>query len=336
MNDFDDALVQRNAAGLPDRFFDRFVFNLHPPDATSPSLLFGLGVYPGSDTIDGFVILVTESEQRNLRFSTELSSTDGASAGPFSWRIIEPMAAWHVRLASNPINVTFDLRWQARAPAWFGEIEVAGPGITTAFDHLFQSGRYAGTVSIDHDAREISGWYGQRDRSRGVRTMAGGQGLHIWLQAQFHDRSVGLLLVETRDHTQLLLRGAVMHTTGAVDGILAVEHDLEFDTELDLIGGRVVVSTEAGRTYVLGVDARAGGGYMAGGGYGGHHGRPMGRDHVEHDAYPLDGSVSPRTLDTSLTDRLAVFEWDGRRGLGIFEFALSRSKAYTYAPTAKS
>ncbi|HEY1530365.1 MAG TPA: hypothetical protein VGF80_06080, partial [Galbitalea sp.] len=75
---FGDQLVAAGTEGLPERFFDRFVFNLHRADATRPSILFGLGVYPPMDTVDGFVILVTASEQRNLRFSTELSATDGS------------------------------------------------------------------------------------------------------------------------------------------------------------------------------------------------------------------------------------------------------------------
>jgi len=72
---------------------------------------------------------------------------------------------------------------------------------------------------------------------------------------------------------------------------------------------------------------------MAGGGYGGHHGKPRGKNHLEHDVYPLDGSVNQRTLDSSLTDRLAAFGWDGTPGLGIFEFALSRSSSYAYRPS---
>ena len=50
----------------------------------------------------------------------------------------------------------------------------------------------------------------------------------------------------------------------------------------------------------------------------------------------LDGSVTQRTLDTSLTDRLATFDWNGTAGLGIFEFALTRSRSYTYRPTLPS
>ena len=72
---------------------------------------------------------------------------------------------------------------------------------------------------------------------------------------------------------------------------------------------------------------------MTGGGYDGRHGRRLGRDHVEFDVYPLDGSVSPRTLGSALTDRLAAFTWNGVRGSGIFEFALTRSLSYAYRPT---
>lgn len=327
---FGDALVAPDARDLPERFFNRFMFNLHPTDATAPSIIVGAGLYPPRDVVDGFAILTTQSEQRNVRFSTELSATNGSSAGPLSWEIVEPMKTWHLALGPNPTGLEFDLEWRARTRAWHGTIGVEG---SASFEHLFQSGFYDGWLSIDGARQDVAGWYGQRDRSRGVRTMSGGQGLHIWYQAQFADRSIGFILVENREHGRLFLEGAVMHTDGALDTIVDVGHDLEFDANLDLVRGRVSVFTESGESYEIDADARAGGGYMAGGGYGGHHGTPMGRDHVEHDVYPLDGSISPRTVDTSLTDRLTRFTWDGQPGLGIFEFALTRSRSYTYAPT---
>lgn len=333
---FHDPLVAPDAQDLPERFFDRFVFNLHRTDAAAPSILFGTGIYPPKDTVDGFAILVTETEQRNLRFSTELSATDGSSAGPFSWHVVEPMKQWHVKLGPNPTGMEFDLMWRARTPAWFGNVGVKqGDTVTASFEHLFQSGYYDGTLTIDDKSTQIENWYGQRDRSRGVRTMSGGQGLHIWYQAQFEDRSVGFLLVENREGGRLLLEGAVMHVSGQLDPIVNVRHDLNFDDGLDLKSGRVEVTTESGKTYLIDADASAGGGYMAGAGYGGHHGTPMGRDHLEYDVYPLDGSVSPRTVDTALTDRLAAFSWDGQDGFGIFEFAHSRSASYTYRPSLR-
>ncbi|HEY1920575.1 MAG TPA: hypothetical protein VGH27_33820 [Streptosporangiaceae bacterium] len=331
---FHDALVTAGTGGLPDRFFDRFVFNLHPAGAGGPLVIFGLGVYPARDVVDGFALLVTEPEQRNLRFSTELSATEGTNAGPFSWATVEPMRTWRARLRPNPAGLEFDLTWRARTPAWTGELTVANTdGSMSSFAHLFQSGRYDGTLSVDGQPRPVQGWYGQRDRSRGLRTMAGGQGLHIWFQAQFPDRSIGFVIAETRQHEPLLTEGAVMHESGDLDLVTGVRHGLRFDAGLDLMAGTVEVSTASGAVYLMTADASGRGGYMSGAGYGGQHGRPMGRDHVEHDVYALDGSVSPRTLDSALTDRLAAFTWNDTPGSGVFEFALTRSNSYTYQPT---
>jgi hypothetical protein len=330
---FHDALTPPGATGLPPRFFDRFMFNLHP-QACAPSVIVGLGVYPAANVADGFAIAVTGDEQRNLRFSTELSETDGTSVGPLSWAVTEPMRTWSLRLDPNPSGLEFQLTWRARTPAWTGEVAVANAdGAASSFVHLFQSGRVYGTLTIDGRPQEVDGWYSQRDRSRGVRSMTGGQGLHLWCQAQFPDRCVGFLLAQSRSHEQVLLEGAVMHEDGMLDPVAAVRHDLRFDDALDLDGGTLEVTSAAGEVYHLAAAGCGRGGYMAGGGYDGRHGQPLGRDHLEADSYPLDGSVGPRTLGTALTDRLTSFTWNGTPGYGIFEFALTRSASYSYRPT---
>ncbi|MDF2444225.1 MAG: hypothetical protein JWR01_2428 [Subtercola sp.] len=335
MPDFHDALVAPGEAGLPERFFDRFMFNLHPRDALAPSVIVGAGLYPGRNVIDGFAIVTLPGEQRNLRFSTELDQTSGEEVGPFSWSLVEPLQRWHLRLGPNDTGFEFDASWQARALPWSGDVTVRGDdgSVTSSFEHLFQSGHYTGTAMLDGVALDIDGWYGQRDRSRGVRTMSGGQGLHLWFQAQFDDRSIGFLLVEDRAQRRLLLEGAVMPVGAALDAIVDVRHDLRFTDDLDLERGNVEVRTASGETYRIGVDASAKGGHMSGGGYGGHHGHPQGRNHTEFDVYPLDGTVTPRSVDTALTDRMTVFEWSGRTGVGILEFAHSRSASYTYQPS---
>ena len=334
-DDFGDRLVTSVAAGMPDRFFDRFVFNLHP-SGTEPSLVFGAGLYPHRDVADGFLVAMTATEQRNLRFSTLLSQRPPGMIGPFAWEVVQPMREWRLTLADNASGVGFDLTWTARAPAWTGTVEVGNDGgDATSFDHLFQSGRYVGTLTVDGDTTDVDGWWGQRDRSRGVRTMAGGQGLHLWVQAQLPTMSVGFLHVEDRQGGRLLLEGAVMHEDGRLDPIAGVRHDLQFDDGLDLREGVLEVTTASGASYVLDCDASARGGYLAGGGYGGHHGTHLGVDHVEHDRYPLDGSVSPGTLDSALVDRATVFECEGTTGWGILEFAHSRSGSYTYTPSLR-
>lgn len=335
-NDFHDHLVTLEASKLPERFFDRFMFNMHPADATAPSIITGFGHYPARDVADGFAIVTTESEQRNLRFSTELSATAGAGAGPLSFDILEPNRSWRLTLGPNPTGMEYDVTWHARTPYWLSDVAVTNTGDTpTKFEHLVQSGRYEGTLAIDGTEYIVDGWYGQRDRSRGIRTMSGGQGLHIWCQAQFPDRSIGFLLVENRDGAQAFFEGAVLHEDGTIDDVVAARHNLHFEA-LDLRHGAAEVTTKTGTTYTLDIDASAGGGMMSGGGYGGHHGRPRGRDHIEHDTYPLDGTFNQLTLDTPLTDRLTRFNWNGTPGVGIFEFALTRSRSYGYRPTLTS
>ncbi|MBD0020778.1 hypothetical protein [Gordonia sp. (in: high G+C Gram-positive bacteria)] len=334
--EFHDALIGPERTDLPAGFFDRFMFNMHPVEVApgSPSIILGFGIYPPKDTTDGFLVYADGAEQRNLRFAGELGVTGRTGAGPLRYDVEIPNERWRLTLAANDIGVDGEIVWRSRTPAWWGEVAVDNATSTrTAFDHLFQSGTYTGTLRVDGAEVSLDGWYGQRDRSRGVRTMAGGQGLHIWFQAQFPEFSIGLLLVETRTGERLLLEGAVMHVAGHLDPITGVRHALTFDDGLDLTGGHVEVRTEAGRTYRVRADPAGRGGYMAGAGYGGHQGNSRGADHVESDRYPLDGSVSPRTLDSALTDRLCAFELDGTQGSGIFEFALTRSRSYTYRRT---
>ncbi|MET8430685.1 hypothetical protein [Nocardia sp. NPDC004860] len=331
---FHDALTTGVTVDMPERFFDRFMFNLHPDTGTSPSVILGAGVYPSRNVVDGFVVVTTGSEQRNLRFSTELDATDAASVGPLRWETVEDNKLWRIELGPNRTGLELEVHWHARAPYWLGSVKVDNTdGNDTSFDHLFQPGRYEGALTLDGTTIDVAGWYGLRDRSRGVRTMAGGQGLHIWFQAQFPDRTIGFLLVEDRHGGRILLEGSVMHDNGRLDDITDVRHDLVFTSGNDLVGGAVQVTTAGGAVYRVDADASAGGGYMAGGGYGGHHGKAQGADHEEFDIYPLDGTVGPTTLDSALTDRCCAFTWDDRSGYGIFEFALSRSSAYAYRRT---
>lgn len=300
-------------------YFDRFMFNLHPTAAMTPLIIVGVGTY--QDSTDGYVIACVNNEQRNVRF--------GGEDGPLSWEVIEPDSAWQLTLGANPAGVEFDVTWRARTSAWSGHIRV---GESTNFKHLFQSGLYDGTLSIDGAAETVRGWYGQRDRSRGVRTMSGGQGLHVWYQAQFPDRSIGFLLVEDRAGQRLLLEGAVMHTDGRLDPIIDVRHGLIFDQSLDLRSGTVEVTTKA-HVYTTDADASGRGALMAGGGYGGLHGELV---RLETDVYPLeDGTMTPLAAATSLTDRLCEFSWEGTQGTGILEFALTRSPSYVYRPTLR-
>jgi hypothetical protein len=331
--EFHDELVPPNTTGKSERFFDRFMFNLHPNNANAPSVIMGYSHYPSCNVADGYAIISLPGQQRNVRFSTELNDTNGDGAGPLRFKCLEANKSWRLTLGANPTGVEYDVIWQARTPYWLDVVQLENASeAPTNFEHLVQSGRYQGWIKIDGQPHSVDGWYGQRDRSRGMRTMRGGQGLHVWCQAQFEDKSIGFLLVESRGGARILLEGAVLTEDGRVDDVVEGQHSLVFN-DLDLISGVVEIVTESGSRYTIEADASAGGGLMAGAGYGGHHGKVRGKDYIEHDIYPLDGSVTQRTVDTSLTDRLTCFRCDGKVGYGIFEFALSRSTSYRYQAT---
>ncbi|MFF0105914.1 DUF7064 domain-containing protein [Streptomyces hirsutus] len=330
----DDRLLSTLPEGVAPDFFDRFYFNLHgsTPD---PLIMIGAGVYPGTGVVDAYVLRVDGGVQRNLRLGDEPGDLATGALGPLSWRIVEPLAEWALALGPNPLGVEFDVVWRARTAAWRTEdIEVDnGRGGQSRFGHFFQSGRYEGTLTLDGERRDVTGWLGQRDRSRGVRVVAGGQGLHLWVQAQFADRSIAFMLDEDRSNQVIMCDGGVLWENGETDPIVSVAHRLQFDDGLDFRRGELRIVTKSGEDFTLTADGTFGGGFLSGGGYGGWHGKRHGRNHVAYDEFPLDGSVTPRNLDMPLTDRPAVFSLNGEQGAGVFEFAHSRSARYTYRPS---
>ena len=107
MESFRDELVGPGVTDLPERFFDRFVFNLHRTDATTPSIIFGAGIHPVRDTVDGFAILTTSTEQRNVRFVTELSTAGWSSSNRWISPVLSRSPAWaRAELSSSCTVVT--------------------------------------------------------------------------------------------------------------------------------------------------------------------------------------------------------------------------------------
>jgi hypothetical protein len=299
--------------------------------------MFGLGVYPTRNVIDGWLIRCDSQSQRNLRFSTELDSSDWRTVGPLSVQLIEPLQQWRLRIADNATGVHGDLVWKARSAAWETErIHLVAPsGDASDFSHYFQPGSYSGQLSLDGENVDVDGWLGTRDRSRGVRLVTEGGGLHLWVQAQFTDRSIAFLYNEDRGHHVTHCDGAVLHVDGSADPVVGVEHNFTFDDELDFRTGTMTVHTISGQRIDLTVDGTYGGGFLSGGGYGGGHGEPRGLNWSDGERWALDGTVTPRTLDVPLTDRPARFiDQAGAIGAGVFEFAVTRSPRYTYRPVS--
>jgi hypothetical protein len=339
LTDSDDLLAWDGpvAPAMADEtWFDRFYFDLHGPEGR-PALVIGGAIYPHANLQDAYVVAVIGQEQRNLRLSGELSGApERGVLGPLTWEVVEPLSTWRLRLAGahHPIGLEFDLEWTARAPAWaVHPIRVEQqPGMdgVTDFNHFFQSGTYAGTLTIDGKPMSVKGWTGQRDRSRGRRRARDRLGMHLWIACQMPGYSIGCNFNLDRDNRLHHFDGAALYEDGTARPIRNLRHRMEVDSVQQLQRGRVELDFEDGETVELSFECVAPGLLMAGGGYGGWHGVKRGPLYMEHERWPLDGSRNPQTLALGLAQTPARFETVGVVGHGLIELALSRSASYSY------
>jgi hypothetical protein len=103
--------------------------------------------------------------------------------------------------------------------------------------HIFQSGTYAGTLTVGGDTRDIDGWIGQRDHSWGIRNH-GRCPLWIWFQIQFDDGFLGVWHWELANGARIYTDGCWAPTGGGEPvPIVGFEHDVDW---VDAHGGTAV------------------------------------------------------------------------------------------------
>jgi hypothetical protein len=312
--------------------FDRFYFNIYGPTRADGFGVIGAGLYPVAGVADGFTCFVVGDEQRNLRFSD--AGVERQAVGPLRWETIADHREWRLVLERSPSGVAFDLTWTANAPTYeIGRYEVNDVRGESSHAHYFQSGTYDGWLEVDGRRIEVDGWHGQRDRSRGARRVRDSLGMHQWVQIQLDGESVGFLFNEDRQGNVAHCDGAIMRRDGTIERVTAVRHDVTFGEDFEVREGRLEVDLADGGVRAFSFASTGRGIYMTGGGYAGLHGTDRGREHLAVERWPLDGTRNPRNLDLGISDALCTFDDGVQTGLGIFEYALSRSSSYAYAPT---
>jgi hypothetical protein len=138
-----------------------------------------------------FVFALFHDDKRELHYlEPEGSVPDdfvvSLSDGRLSYELLEPLKEWRIRLADENENVTADLRWKGRFPAYhFG----GGSG-TSWSGHFEQSGHVDGVIKLPGRGSAIVSGLGQRDKSWGHRDWH----IESWyaLHAQFDSLSIGL------------------------------------------------------------------------------------------------------------------------------------------------
>src|SRR5215203_5537857 len=184
LTDLDDLLVHQSPrtiaypATTDLRFVERFYFNVHDR-AGEFSVSMGLGAYPNMNSMDGFTCAIRkdENKQYNARFFRELrGDRTSTKVGPMKFEILEPMRRWRMSMGSNPYGVEFDLEMQARFEPWETHVyhpHAEGVGVIFDMGHFVQSCSYSGWMKIGGLTYEGDDFLGVRDRSWGVRPLAG-------------------------------------------------------------------------------------------------------------------------------------------------------------------
>lgn len=312
----------------------------------------GLRLHPNNNVMDGFAGLVRGSTQTCLRASRALRPDVGVlEVGPLRVETLEPMRRHRVVLGENPAGFTFDLRWEASAPAFLETPERHyrhGRLVSDVLRYL-QVARVTGTIEVDDKSTEVDRWHGVRDHSWGIRSSMGPHVPIRGLDEQdgyFERRSMRLWVpFEVEGHTGFFhthedIDGHVMDFEGRLDfadgtqiALRSVRHELHYDAGRRLRKGTFTLTDETGADRTYGIERVChpahgqGFGYARGWRDGGQPGTWRGPEVLEVDefdvatAYPVSGPahVPPERRIGGNEFACAVTGPDGVRGMANVE-----------------
>jgi hypothetical protein len=323
----------------------------------------GLRLHPNTNVMDGFVGLTREGEQHVMRTSRVLRPDHATlRVGPLEVQIEEPMRRARVSLTASPIDLRFDVVFEAR-----DEPLLEAPYQHRKYGHLIhdmvrytQVCRTSGELTFRGARTAVEGWDAIRDHSWGVRSMMGPRTPHggierdedeldhrafrIWVPFGT-DRLAGFFHTHEDEHGETLdFEGHLTHPDGARTRLVAVEHALTYEGETRYVtGGTLRLLDDQGTWREYGLEPAGtpadvqGFGYYGGWHDGGSPGvwRGIGPV-VEHDSYAVGPGSGPPHL--SADRRLGPTEFpcrltgpDGEHGMAHFEHhVLGRYRPYGF------
>jgi hypothetical protein len=184
---------------------------------------------------------------------------DGPKVGPVTLEVEQAFDRIHLVLGEPNFPLSYDLTFEARFPPVAHDptlVERDGEVMTNSMS-FFQSGSFDGTVVLDGEKHQVIDRAGFRDRSWGVRKHDGAprRGFVVFLAAEFEGESLYVLLHETASGRRAYTGGWAMTPDGAVDNVLAAEHDLDF-AEAWIEGGSLRLEMESGRQREVGFETQ--------------------------------------------------------------------------------
>lgn len=346
-------------AGAGDvRFTERWWYTAHPLDGRPLLLDIGFGYYPNRGVMDAFAGVTVGRTQYNFRASRQLGTRPlDLEVGPLRLDIVQGHKLHRLVLRDNASGIAFEVEFEACLPAaQEKQSRRARDGVLEEdLARVAQFGRWRGWLSVngERQAVEPATWWGQRDRSWGVRSemrtdwAAPPMQTHkqfFWTWSMFQTPSMGVsIFLKEREpgkphylsgaEFQRLPNGEVRHRE-----ITAVDHDLQWaDDPLGqtITAGEFRLGFADGTSRVIRVEALPARFYLKGGLYGGwggwNHGDDKGAYAEAHDAWNLEDALT-RERARTLGDHVVRVTADGETGIGISEYGVAAGYPRYSAP----
>lgn len=331
------------------RFTERYWYTAHPLDGSPVIFDAGFGYYPNRGVMDAFAGVTVGRRQHNFRCSRRLGDDPLRSrVGPLALSIDVATGQHRLTLADNASGIAFDVVFEPSFPtAREKQSRRERKGVVEEdLARLAQFGRWRGWIAVAGERYTLDPrhWWGQRDRSWGIRSemrtdhdrppvQQHANFLWTWSMFQLRDAAVSMFLKEREPghpyyfsctEFQRRADGHVVHREAT-----GVEHAIDWaDDPL----GQTIRTAEfvlhfsdgaSRRLEVSGLPARF---YLKAGLYGGfggwNHGDDVGPYHEACDVWDLDDPAT-RARARTLSDHVLAVRSDGDAGIGIGEYGVA-------------
>jgi hypothetical protein len=341
------------AGGGDPRFTERYWYTGQPIDGTPLLLDIGFGHYPNRGVMDAFAGVTVGRRQHNFRASRRLGARPlDTTVGPLSLRIVEGHVLHRLALADNRSGIAFELDFEASFPAAQEKQSVRERKGVLEEDlaRVAQFGRWHGWLQVGGRRHRIepSTWFGQRDRSWGIRSemktdvarppvQSHKDFFWTWSMFQTEKIAVSMFVKEREPGRPHFLSASefVRQADGTVRHREATgfRHDIEWaDDPLGQTMARARFSLDFadGPPRELALQALPLRFYLKGGLYGGfggwNHGDDRGAYFEQADVWDLDDRTT-RERARTLSDHVMRVSTGGEHGIGISEYGVAEGYA---------
>jgi hypothetical protein len=336
-----------------ERFTERYWYTAHPLDGSPVIFDAGFGYYPNRGVMDAFAGVTVGRRQFNFRASRRLGTNPlETTVGPLRLEIDVRSGQHHLTLAENASGISCDLVFEPRFPASLEKQSFRERKGVVEEDlaRVAQLGRWRGWLIVDGKryAMEPATWWGQRDRSWGIRSemrtdhdkppvQTHSKFFWTWSMFQLEDVGISLFLKEREAGKPYYLSCAEFQRQSGGKAVkreaTAVHHDITWAD--DPLGQTIAhadlrIEFDHGPARELHFDGLPARFYLKGGLYGGfggwNHGDDRGDYHEGHDVWDL-GDAATRVKARTLSDHVVRVTSQGASGIGISEYGVAEGFA---------